>query len=145
MTATITVEGRQLSNKKRLFPDRFVPYPPHWQKSGGRTTLRDVISRIVSDEVANFRQRQHDRRLIQTLTAEEISTGMEIGKIDSGGRDLLQSVDEEPAIATALQAFEDGLYLVFIEGHQQTELDNTVYVIPDSKVTFIRLVLLVGG
>lgn len=145
MTATITVEGKQLGNKKRLFPDRFIPYPPQWQTSGGHTTLRDLISRIVSEEVANFRQRQDERRLIRALTAQEISDSVEAGKVDPGGRDLKQAVDEETAVTTALQAFEDGLYYVFIDGNQQTDLNNTVYVGPDSTVTFVRLVLLAGG
>lgn len=145
MTATITVTGKQLGNKKQLFPDYFIPYPPQWQTSGGRITLRDLISRIVSEEVANFRQRQDERRLIRALTAKQISTGVVGGKVDPGGRDLEQSVDEAAAVATALQAFEDGLYYVFIDGDQHTDLNSTVYVNPDSIVTFIRLVLLAGG
>lgn len=145
MSATITVEGKQLGSKKRLFPDRFLPYPPAFQESGGQTTLRDLISRIVLEEVVAFRQRQEEQRLLRALTAAEITRGVEVGKIDPGGRDLDQAVDDDAAVSTALQAFEDGLYYVFIDGEQQAELDRTVYVGPSSTVTFIRLVALAGG
>jgi hypothetical protein len=145
MTATLTIEGKQLGRKQRLFPDRQVPYPPDWQHSGGRTTLRDLITRIVLDEVATFRQRQEERRLYRTLTAAQITQGASTGKIDPGGRDLDQVVDDDTAVAIALQAFEDGLYFVFIDGQQQKDLDAIVYVSPNSTVTFVRLVALAGG
>lgn len=145
MTATITVQAKQLGRKRALFPDRSIPYPPTQQAPGAQMTLRDLISWIVAKEVESFRQRQDERRLIQVLTAQEISAGVEAGKIDSGERDLKQTVDEDSAIATALEAFTDGLYYVFIDGSQQTNLDSPVYVKPDSTVTFIRLVLLAGG
>jgi hypothetical protein len=145
MSAIITIEGKQLGSRKRLFPDQGFPYPPDYQKTGGRTTLRDLISRIVLAEVAAFRQRAEERRLFRTLTSAEIARGIELGKIDSGGRELDQAVDEQAAVATALQAFEDGLYYVFIDGKQHQELDATVFVGPTSTVTFIRLVALAGG
>ena len=66
--------------------------------------------------------------MIRALTAKEISDSVEAGKVDPGGHDLKQAVDEETAVATALQAFEDGLYYVFIDGNQQTDLNSTVYV-----------------
>lgn len=145
MTATITIEGKQLGRKQRLFPDRQVPYPPDWQRSGGRTTLRDLITRIVLNEVTAFRQRQEERRLYRALTAAQITQGASTGKIDPGGRELNQLVDDNTAVATALQAFEDGLYFAFIDGQQQKALDATVYVGPNSTVTFVRLVALAGG
>ena len=67
------------------------------------------------------------------------------GKVDMGQRDLVQKVDEQVAVATALQAFEDGLYLVIIDGHEQRELDCEVYLTPESHITFLRLVMIAGG
>ena len=62
-----------------------------------------------------------------------------------GGRNLKQKVDEEDAVGAALQAFEDGLYLVVLDGEEQRELDREVYLQPDSRVTFVRLAMLAGG
>jgi hypothetical protein len=145
LAATITVAGKQLGSRKPLFPDQGFPYPPDYQRSSGRTTLRDLITRIVLEEIAAFRQRAEERRLLRALTATEIARGVETGKIDSGGRELDQNVDEDTAITTALQAFEDGLYYVFIDNKQYQELDAPIVVGPTSTVTFIRLVALAGG
>jgi len=45
----------------------------------------------------------------------------------------------------ALQAFEEGLYFVFIDEVQQANLDSEVFLKMDSKVVFLRLTALVGG
>jgi hypothetical protein len=49
------------------------------------------------------------------------------------------------AVATALQAFEDGIFLVVIDEQEQRTLDQEVFVQPDSRLTFIRLSMLAGG
>ena len=42
-------------------------------------------------------------------------------------------------------AFGDGLFLVLLDGRQETDLDARVEVGPGSTVTFVRLVALAGG
>ena len=149
MPATLTIQGKQLGNKRPLFPDRSLPYPPDLARDGGRTTLRDLIDRIVRQEVAAFEERQEERRLFQVLSQREITEGATQGRIDPGGRDLAsdlgQEVDVEAAVATALLAFLDGLYYVFVDGQQQFELDTVLYLQADSTVTFVRLEALAGG
>jgi hypothetical protein len=141
----IAIQGKALGRSKPLFADWSIPFPPDLDAGGDRLTLRDLIARIVRSEVQAFQQRQQERRLIKVLSAADIERGTAKGKIDMGGRDLVQDVNEEAAVATALQAFEDGLYLVVLDGEQQTELDREVYLQPDSAVTFVRLTLLAGG
>jgi hypothetical protein len=48
-------------------------------------------------------------------------------------------------VRVALQAFEDQLYFVFIDGVQQQHLDQPVQVQSGSRVLFVRLVPLAGG
>lgn len=145
MPTTLTIQGKQLGSKRPLFPDLSMPYPPDLGRRGGRTTLRDLVDEIVRQEVAAFREQQEERRLVQVLSQADITKGAQQGKIDSGGRDLKQDVDADAAVATAFQAFEDGLYYVFVDDQQQIELDATLYLKPDSTVTFVRLVALAGG
>ena len=140
----LTVSGKTIGGKKPLFDDFSVP-PPDDSHDGG-STLRDLIKSIVQHEVAAFQQRQTDHQLVRALTAREIDAGVEAGKIDSGGSEVEpQQVDEADAVATALQAFEDGMYLVVIDGQEQRALDQSVYLQPDSRLTFVRLTLLAGG
>lgn len=108
-------------------------------------TLRDLLTQIVRSEVANFQDRQRQRRLLQVLSPAQISLGIEQGKVELGGSDLEQKVDVDEAIATALQAFTDGLYFVFLNEQQQENLDDVVTLHPDSQLLFLRLVPLVGG
>ncbi len=145
MTTTIVVEGKVLGQKRPLFTGWRVTLPPIWERGGDRLKLRHLIERVVAEEVEAFQQRQQERRLARILSRAEIEQSARQGKIDPGERELNQPVDLEQAVGTALQAFEDGLYFVFIDGVQQTGLDSEIYLQPDSQVTFIRLVALAGG
>lgn len=108
-------------------------------------TLRNLLAQIVRSEVANFEDRQRQRRLVQVLSPTHINLGVEQGKVDLGGRDLEQAVDVDAAIETALQAFTDGLYFVFLDEQQQGNLEDVVTLQPNSQLLFLRLVPLVGG
>ena len=142
--SSIQIEAKVLGQKYSIFSDYQIPIPPDSSDSG-RMSLRELISLIVIKEVEAFRQRQEERRLLRVLSPEEIDAGAKRGKInaeDSAGK---QDVDEGEAVATALQAFEDGLYYVFLDGVQQEALEQTVFVAKDSKILFLRLVALAGG
>jgi hypothetical protein len=141
----ITISGKTVGRKQPLFADWSIPYPPDLREGGGRLTLRDLITRIIRGEVEAFRKRQEDRQFVHALTARQIDEAAAAGKVDMGGRRLKQPVNEEEAIAAALPAFEDGLYLVILDGEEQADLDREVHLQPDSRVTFVRLVLLAGG
>jgi hypothetical protein len=145
MSSTIVVEGKVLGQKRPLFTGWQIDLPPTWGPGGDRIRLRDLITRVVVEEVDAFRQRQEQRRLARIMSPAEIQAGAASGKVDPGERDLGQAVDTAEAIGTALQAFEDGLYFVFIDDLQQTDLDSEVHLSEESHVTFIRLVALVGG
>ena len=143
--STLTISGRAVGIRRPLFTDWSIPFPPEWSDAGG-LTLRDLIGRVVRAEVQAFRQRQADRQVFRALTARQIEAGVERGKIEMGGSELAQQeVDEEGAVAAACQAFEDGIYLVVIDGEEQREIDREIHVRPDSRITFVRLTLLAGG
>lgn len=142
--STITITGKAIGRKKPLFADWSIPFAPD-QDGDEPLTLRELITRIVLEEVAAFKDRQEDRRVARALSIADINQGLQRGKVDSGGRDLQQDVDKEAAVGAALQAFEDGLYLVVIDGEEQRTLDAQVFLQPDSRVTFVRLVFLAGA
>ncbi len=142
----VLVEARVVGKKKPFLDEWSVDLPP--QESGhgdGGLTLRELIARVVRAEVASFKKRQRARRLVQVLSARSIEAGRARGKIDSGGRDLKQEVDAEQAVGRALSAFEDGLYLVFLDGEERKDLDEQVFMNRDSRLLFLRLVALAGG
>lgn len=142
----VTIEGRVVGRRKPLFADWSLEPPRESRADDGSVTLREFIGRVVRAEAAAFDRRQAERAFVHALTAREIAAGAEAGKIHSGGSDVPhQTVDVERSVAVALQAFEDGLYLVVIDGREVRDLEAQVFVRQESRVTFLRLTLLAGG
>ena len=142
---SLTLSAKVVGRRKPLIPDWQLPWPPDEGGGGEALTLRQLITRIVQEEVQAFEKRLEERKLVRILTERQIETGLEKGRVDSGGRDLHQKVDPEDAVNTALQAFEDGIYLVFLDDQEQRDLNQQIFLQPNSKVTFIRLVMLAGA
>jgi hypothetical protein len=146
----ITVEARVVGRRKPEFTNRRVilAQPPSQPGGGDMLRLRELLAQVVRDEVTAFEQRREERRLIRVLSPEHIKDAATTGKIVTVAFDEAQAtnaVDEEAAIVVALQAFEDGLYFVFLDDTQEQDLDAPVLVRDGSKLTFIRLVALAGG
>ena len=68
------------------------------------------------------------------------------GKIEMGGSEIpTQVVDDQAAVANALHAFRDGIYLAFIDGQQIQQLETELQLQPETRVSFVRLMMLAGG
>ena len=142
----VLVEARALGKKKPLVPAWSVPVSPPLSGDGdGGLTLAQLIERIVRAEVRAFEQRRDERRFLRVLSAAQIEAGAARGKVDPGGRPSEDVVDAEVAVANALQAFEDGLYLVLLDGEEQRELQRQVFPTEESHLVFLRLAFLAGG
>jgi hypothetical protein len=144
MVPALTISARAMGRRKPLLPDWHLPLPPDNQ-GGEPVTLRRVITRIVHREVGEFERRQEERRFVRILTERQMEEGLTKGRVDPGGHDPQGAVDASAAVATALQAFEDGLYLVILDGEELRELDWEVHLRPSSHLVFVRLVMLAGG
>lgn len=145
MSLEFTVEAKVIGHKQPLFTDWRIELPPIDENRGDHLKLRDLITSIVLKEVEAFQRRQEERKLARVMSRQEIERSAISGKVDPGERDLPQQVHAEEAVAVALQAFEDGLYFVFIDDAQQTSLDGEVFLKTNSKVVFLRLTALAGG
>jgi hypothetical protein len=143
MTSALTISGKVIGKTQPVFANWELVLPEPVGQSP--LTLRELLTEIVRAEIAGFTARQSQRRLLQMLTPAQIQLGVQQGKVDSGGSELEQRVDPEQAIATALEAFTDGLYFVFLDEQQQESLDDVVFLQPHSELVFLRLVALVGG
>ena len=140
----LTVSAKALGRKKPLFEDYSVA-PPAGLAANQPVTLRELIGHVVRSEVAAFKQRQAERRLFKALTAKQIEAGLAAGKVQACGSDLDQQVDPEQAVATALEAFTDGLFLVVVDETEVTDLDSVLQLTDSSRLTFIRMTMLAGG
>lgn len=153
--STISVEARVIGKRRSATTPWHVPLPPEFfqgtASAESAPRLRDLIEYIVRQEVRAFQQRQEERRLLHVLSARQIAEGASEGKVVMGGIDNSLAgrpdteVDEEAAIQVALQGFLDGLYLVFLDGQQQQDLEAPVQISQTSTLLFLRLVALAGG
>ena len=145
MLGALIIESRVVGTDRPIVPDWSLPFEPGDGSSGGEpVTLEKLIRQVVAEQVRAFRERQKGRRFVRFLTERQIAESAKKGKVDMGGRYLKHEVDEEEASDVALQAFEDGLYLVLIDGEQKRDLEELVYVNDGSRVRFVRLVMLTG-
>jgi hypothetical protein len=139
---TLTIDARLLGQKRHLLTGWNMELPPG---TSTRLSLRELIAVVVEGEVEAFQQRQSERRLAQVLNPIQIEQGVARGKVDLGERELNQPVDAAQAVTAALQAFEDGLYFVFVAGSQVMELEAELVLEQQTPVLFLRLVALAGG
>jgi hypothetical protein len=141
----ITIEARATGARRELAPQWQVPIEDVGG-GGSPLTLRLFIERVVRAEVGAFRERQARQRFVEVLTRQAIEDRAERGRVTFADTEVeAQDVDADDAVATALEAFDDGLYFVLIDGREYRSLDEQVAVAADSKVTFLRLVALAGG
>ena len=133
------VEAKITGQRRRLAEPLVIEAP---QAPG---TLADLIETVVRAEVEAFHLRQTGNQMLRVLTEHDIAEGVATGRITSGGSELDQAVDPAAAVATALEAFRDGLYFVFVDDRQIESLEDPVAVTDDSSMMFVRLVPLAGG
>ena len=79
------------------------------------------------------------------LTQSGINEMSEVGKIAFGINYGEKKADMQKAVQNALQAYEDGLFRIFIGNDEAGTADDAVEISENDSVTFIRLTMLAGG
>ncbi len=141
----IIVSAKIAGGKKPFLKDREMEIPGEISGPGSSPDLATLIEMVVREEVASFHKRQEERKLVEILSKENIDAVLETGRVSMGGHDFEQRVEPEKAVANALEAFEDGLYFVFIDDVKYERLDAPVVLKEGSRVLFLRLIALSGG
>lgn len=109
------------------------------------TTLRELITEVVVLNVQKLTEKQQSTALIPFLTGTEIEERGESGKVGFGSVYNEQSPDLSQAIDTALLAFEDGLYKVFIREEENSHLESPLKLMEEDEIVFIRFTMLAGS
>jgi hypothetical protein len=123
----------------------------------GRVPLRELLAAVVRAEVAAYLDRAEQRSLVRVLTERSLAEAVGHGAVrpappeqgpeptPGAGPARAVGVDADEAVATALLAFTDGLYHVFVDDEQVEDIERVVEVGPDTRLLFLRLVPLAGG
>jgi hypothetical protein len=104
-----------------------------------RISVRELIRTRVANEVRdyNLRQPEYFRGLVQPTDAERSLNGIKIRK----GR----RIDPEKQFELAIKAFYSNGFILLANDRQVDELEDEIEIGPDTTVTFLKLVPLVGG
>ena len=127
---------------KRLGRRRVETAPIHLPAD--LTTLRDLIVACVRHEVVRYNDRQVGGDALPYLLPADIDAQGQMGKVGFGQVAEPRAADEAKAIADALQAYEDGLYAVFVDEEEVRGLGSPLSLKPESVVALVRLVALAG-
>jgi len=140
----IKVCVKQLGKKRPLLKDRVIEIA----EIGPVPSLKTLLEAVVEQQVNEYNQKM----------SESDESGMEkqpalgylpiltdTGKAGFGSIYNQHKADLVKACETALQAFEDGLFAVFLEEEELKDLGQPVALTPQKRITFIRLTFLAGS
>ena len=107
--------------------------------SGESISIRELIRQRVTQEVEEFNSRQPAvfRMLVQPSDAERTLNGFKFHKP--------HLVDPVRQYERAIEAFEGNGFIVLVDDYQVQNLDDEIALRPETSVTFLKLVPLVGG
>ena len=107
--------------------------------SGEKISIRELIRLRVYQEVEEFNSRQPVvfRMLVQPNDTERTLNGFKFHKP--------RLIDPETQFERAIQAFEGNGFIVLVDEFQVQELEDEIALHPETSVTFLKLVPLVGG
>jgi len=104
-----------------------------------RLTVRELIRSRVYQEVQDFNLKQPEifRGLVQPTDAEQTLNGFTLRKT--------RALDWKLQFDRAVAAFEANQLLILVDDRQAISLDEEIQITPGTKLSFLRLTLLVGG
>lgn len=107
------------------------------QLDGTTTTVREIVRLRVQQEVERFNRNESVvfRGLVQPEDSERILNGVRQKPV----------LDWEKQYDKAVTAFRGNGLLILVDDRQIMDLDEEIQLRPQTKVTFLKLVPLIGG
>lgn len=109
-----------------------------------RITVRDLIRERVRQEVNEFNRRQGEQNfqgLVQPTDTERVLNGRRI----EFRLKTPKQIDWTEQYARAVDAFGRGGFFLLVGDKQVEDLEQELIIDPDTRVSFVKLVPLVGG
>jgi hypothetical protein len=126
--------------KKKNHLDRLA-----WLLSEAPSTLKSLIIDMVTTNVRQFNERQTEMPLVPFLTQGDIELLGKSGKVGFGTLYNEKKANEDEAASSAILAFEDGIYRVFINGNEIERLDDPLMLHDGDEIAFVRFTMLAGS
>ena len=110
----------------------------------GPVSARQLIEAAVTAEVAAYEVRADDVTFLRVLTEQSLAQDLARGAVRLGDVERPGPVDLAEAVATALLAFDDGIFKLFV-GEEELDSTSRVDLADGVELLFLRLVPLAGG
>lgn len=111
---------------------------------GNIKTLEDLITQLVTHIVNSFNKEIETNKVLSFLSPSEIQNQSITGKIGFGEIENKTKANINSSIENVLQAFEDGIFVVFIDDDEVKTLKEPLAIKESSSITFIRMTFLTG-
>jgi hypothetical protein len=133
MYTTLTIKDETTFNFYRTDQIFTLGFPTE------RITARELIRERVRTEVEDYNasRPEYFRGLVQPTDAERTLNGFKLRQ--------LRALDWEEQYERAIEAFERNRFILLLDDRQVEDLDRTIVIEPETSVTFLKLVPLVGG
>lgn len=102
-------------------------------------TVRELIKTRILEEVKKYNTSQKEiifNSLVQPTMTERIMNGIQKER---------KEVSWEEQFSIATKAFENNGYFILINDKQADSLDMMITITPETTVSFIKLIPLIGG
>lgn len=138
MAVAVRVRAKVTGHRRRGEQERdlALALPP------GPVSARQIIEAAVAAEVAAYQARAGEASLVRVLTDQALLDDLDQGAVRMGDTEPAGPVDVAAAVQTALLAFDDGIFKVFVGDR---EVEGPVELADGAAVLFLRLVPLAGG
>ena len=132
------VRIKQVGKRKPLIENQSMEMPDTVR------TLRALLAEIIRQRVETFNQRSESGNWTKYLTDFDLDAAAETGKVsfDAKYNDRQQNAGQ--AVDTAILAFQDGLFRVFLDEIELESLDAALNLHDGQVIIFIRLTMLSG-
>ena len=104
-----------------------------------RLTVRDLIRERVRQEVEDFNDKQSElyNGLVQPTDTERTLNGFKFR--------TRRNLDWQEQFDKAIEGFQRNAFILLVDDLQVDDLDQLIAISPETQVTFVKLVPLVGG
>lgn len=102
-------------------------------------SARDLIKKRVYEEIDNYHKNAPSvfQGLVQPDESERVLNGFKIKKN--------KKIDRDKQFQRAIEAFGTSSLLLLVDNRQIEDLDEVIRILPNTSVSFLKLVPLVGG
>ncbi len=103
------------------------------------STLKELITNLVNIEIDKYEQEE-----LKITSQEDLDQMIINGKVSFGFKYRETDIDRANAVSVALQAFEDGLYVVFLNNSELKSLNDKLILNENDSISLVRLTMLTG-